>query len=95
MFTPACYKLKSAVVFVLDVVTDKRTSPREKAAHNDSILRWFASTCRKNGISPYKALVEMGEDPRFDIFNVGITPPIFGKNVPKCHRQPPGRPDTP
>lgn len=63
-----------------DVVPDKRRYrfPNEKAAQNHSIIRSYTATCRRNGISPFEASVEMGKDRRFDIFNVGIPPPIFG-----------------
>ena len=50
----------------------------DRAAYNHSILRSFSATCRKNGISPYQATINMANDARWDIFNNGIPPPIFG-----------------
>ena len=62
-----------------DVVPDKRRYrfPNEKAAQNHSAIRSYTATCRRNGTSPFDASVGMGRDRRFDIFNVGIPPPIF------------------
>ena len=69
-----------------DIVVDRRRYrfPNEKAAKNFAIIRSFSATCRKNGISPYEALKETGNDMRFDIFNVGIPPPIFGGGASEC-----------
>ena len=63
-----------------EVTPDKRRYhfPNDKAAQNHSIIRSFTATCRRNGISPVDALAEMSKDSRFDIFNAGIPPPIFG-----------------
>ena len=63
-----------------EVTPDKRRYhfPNDKAAQNHSIIRSFTATCRRNGISPFDAMAERGKDRRFDIFNAGIPPPIFG-----------------
>ena len=62
-----------------DVVPDRRRYrfPSKKVAYNHSIIRSFAATCRKNNISPFKASINLGTNRRFDIFNIGIPPPIF------------------
>ena len=57
---------------------------------NHAIIRSFAATCRRNGISPFMALVKIGENPRFDAFNAGIPPPILGEGAPDAtSRHPP------
>ena len=54
----------------------------DRAAYNHVILRSFSATCRKNGISPYRAIINMTNDTRWDIFNNGIPPPIFDRGTP-------------
>ena len=52
--------------------------PNWRAARNFAILRTFAATCEKNGISAYQATIRMARDPTWSIFTDGIPPPIFG-----------------
>ena len=79
------------------VVPDRRRCRflNERAAYNHSMIRSFAATCRKNGISPYRATVMMAEDARWSIFNSGIPPPIFCRGAPGCGKPPSARPGTP
>ena len=50
--------------------------PNWRAAYN-SILQSFAATCEKNGITSYRATLEMAKDPSWDIFTSGVPPPIL------------------
>ena len=54
------------------------TFPCMKGANNFAIMRTFAATCWKNGISVYDATILMAKDPTWNIFNHAIPPPIFG-----------------
>ena len=38
----------------------------DRAAYNHTILRSFSNTCRKNGISPYQATINMANNARWD-----------------------------
>ena len=67
----------------------------ERAACNHSVIRSFAATCRKNGVSPYRATVHMAEDMRWDVFNSGMPPPIPGRGAPGCGKPPSARPGPP
>ena len=60
------------------LVVDRRRVrfPDWRAARNFSVLRTFAATCEKNGISAYQATVRMVQDHAWDIFTDGISPPI-------------------
>ena len=62
------------------LVIDRRRAifPNWRAARNFSILRTFAATCEKNGISAYQAHQQDGARPPRDIFTDGIPPPISG-----------------
>ena len=62
------------------VVVERRRVrfPDRRAARNFSVLRTFAATCEKNGISAYQATVRMAQDPFWDIFTDGIPPPVLG-----------------
>ena len=79
------------------VVPDRRRGRflNERAAYNHSIIRSFAATCRKNGISPYRATLMMAEDTRWSIFSSGIPPPIFGRGASGCGKPPSARPGPP
>ena len=48
--------------------------PDWRAARNFAILRTFAATCEKNGISAYRATIRMARDPTWSIFTDGNTP---------------------
>ena len=52
--------------------------PNWRTAHNFAILRTFAATCEKNGISAYQAAIRMARDPTWDIFTDGIPTLISG-----------------
>ena len=52
--------------------------PDMKGANNFAIMRTFAATCWKNGISVYEATILMAKDPTWNIFNHTVPPPIFG-----------------
>ena len=62
------------------LVIDRRRVrfPNWRAARNFAILRTFAATCEKNGISAYQAHQQDGARPPRDIFTDGIPPPISG-----------------
>ena len=49
--------------------------PCRRAAKNFGTLVTFAATCRKNGLSPYKAILNASRD--VDIFRAGLPPPIL------------------
>ena len=71
------------------LVVDRRRVrfPDWRGARNFSILRTFAATCEKNGISAYQATIRMARDPIWDIFTDGIPPPIFrGGAAPRDER---------
>ena len=51
--------------------------PNWRAAKNFSMLQTFAATCRKNGISPYRAVLAKSQDRDWDVFTCGVPPPIF------------------
>ena len=51
--------------------------PNWRAAYNFSILQSFAATCEKNGVTSYRATLEMARDPSWDIFASGVPPPIL------------------
>ena len=61
------------------LVVDRRRIrfPDWRAARNFSVLRTFAATCEKNGMSAYQATARMAQDPTWDIFTDGIPPPIL------------------
>ena len=48
--------------------------PNWRAARNFAILRTFAATCEKNGITAYQATIRMARDPTWSIFTDGNTP---------------------
>ena len=50
--------------------------PNWRAAYN-STLQSFAATCEKNGVTSYRAALEMARDPSWDIFASGVPPPIL------------------
>lgn len=79
------------------VVPDRRRCRflNERAAYNHSVIRSFAATCRKNGVSSYRATVHMAEDMRWDVFNSGMPPPIPGRGAPGCGKPPSARPGPP
>ena len=56
---------------------NRYTFVNEKAAYNQSILKTFAATCRKNGASMYRAAINVAKDPRWNVFNSGIPPPML------------------
>ena len=60
------------------IVPDRNrcTFVNEKAAYNHSILKTFAATCRKNGVSTYRAAINVARDVRWSVFNSGIPPPM-------------------
>ena len=60
----------------LAVVVDRRRVrfPNWRAARNFAILRTFAVTCEKNGMSAYRAAIRMARDPIWSIFPDGNTP---------------------
>ena len=62
------------------VVVERRRVrfPDWRAARNFSVLRTFAATCEKNGLSAYQATIRMAQDPFWGIFTDGIPPPVFG-----------------
>ena len=51
--------------------------PNWRAAKNFGSTRTFAATCRKNGTSPYHAVLARGRHPDGDVFASGAHPPIF------------------
>ena len=51
--------------------------PNWRAARNFSIIQTFAATCKKNGVSPYHAVLARGLDPDWDVFTSKAHPPIF------------------
>ena len=51
--------------------------PNWRAARNYHTLQSFAATCRKNGVSPYHAVLARGRDPNWDVFTSKTHPPIF------------------
>lgn len=63
-----------------NVVVDRRriVFPDMKGAYNFSVMRTVSATCRKNGVGICRATMMMAADPRWDVFNSGIPPPIFG-----------------
>ena len=42
--------------------------PNWRAARNFGVIQTFAATCRKNGVSPYHAVLARGRDPNWDVF---------------------------
>ena len=83
---------------IRDCVVPDRNRGRflnERAAHNHSVMRSFAATCRKNDISPYRATLMMAEDTRWSIFDSGIPPPTFGRGAPGCGKPPSARSGPP
>ncbi|MCE2507949.1 MAG: transposase [Nitrosopumilaceae archaeon] len=51
--------------------------PNWRAARNFSMIQTFAATCRRNGVSPYHAVLARGRDPDWSVFQSGAHPPIF------------------
>ena len=51
--------------------------PNWRAARNYHVIQTFAATCRKNGVSPYHAVLARGRDPDWDVFTSKACPPIF------------------
>ena len=51
--------------------------PNWRAARNFGVVQTFAATCRKNGVSPYHAVLAQGRDPDWDAFQSGAHPPIL------------------
>ena len=51
--------------------------PNWRAARNFGVIQTFAATCRKNGASPYHAVLARGRDPDWDVFTSHARPPIF------------------
>lgn len=51
--------------------------PNWRAARNFATTQTFAATCRKNGTSPYHAVLSRYKDPIWDMFTSGIPLPIF------------------
>ena len=81
---------------IRDLVVDRRRVrfPNWRAARNFSILRTFAATCEKNGISAYRATIRMARDSTRSIFADGIPPPIFGGGAaPKDEQAASAEPD--
>ncbi len=81
------------------LVVDRRRVifPNWRAARNFSILRTFAATCEKNGISAYQATIPMARDPTRSIFTDGNTPrPSSGEaRRPRTNRRNPRSPTRP
>ena len=80
---------------IRDCVVPDRNRGRflnERAAYNHSMIRSFAATCRKNGISPYRATMMMAKDARWD-FNSGYRLPYSAEARQDAgSRHPPGPP---
>ena len=51
--------------------------PNWRAARNFGVIQTFAATCRRNGASPYHAVLARGRDPDWDVFTSHAHPPIF------------------
>lgn len=51
--------------------------PNWRAACNFAITQTFAATCRKNGTSPYHAVLSRCKDPIWDVFTSCVPPPTF------------------
>ena len=51
--------------------------PNWRAARNFGVIQTFAATCRRNGASPYHAVLARGRDLDWDVFTAGAHPPIF------------------
>ena len=51
--------------------------PNWRAARNFGVIQTFAATCRRNGVSAYRAVLARGRDPDWDVFTSGVPPPIF------------------
>ena len=51
--------------------------PNWRAARNFGTIQTFAATCRKNGASPYHAVLARGRDHGWNVFASGAHPPIF------------------
>ncbi len=80
----------------LAVAVDRRRAifPNRRAARNFAILRTFAATCVKNGITAYQATIRMARDPTRRIFTNGIPPPVFGGGAaPKDEQAASAEPD--
>ena len=51
--------------------------PNWRAAKNFGVIQTFAATCRKNGTSPYHAVLARGRHPDWDVFTSEAHPSIF------------------
>ena len=51
--------------------------PNWRAARNFGTIQTFAATCRRNGTSPYHAVLARGRDPDWSVFQSGAHPPIL------------------
>ncbi len=51
----------------------ERSSVPELHETDQLLLRTFAATCEKNGISAYQATARMAQDPAWDIFTDGVS----------------------
>ena len=51
--------------------------PNWQAARNYAVIQTLAATCRRNGTSPYHAVLARGRDPDWDVFTFRAHPPIF------------------
>ena len=51
--------------------------PSWRAARNFGMIQTFAATCRRNGVSPYHAVLARGRDPDWSVFQSGAHPSIF------------------
>ena len=51
--------------------------PNWRAARNHAVIQTLAATCRRNGTSPYRAILNGARDPNWDVFSSAVPPPIF------------------
>lgn len=55
--------------------------PDRRAARNFGAVQTFAATCRRNGVSPHRAVPAGGRDPDWDVSASGAPPPTLPRTA--------------